>query len=352
MKRSFDLQRIAPAALLVLAALARPALAQPSAQKAAAAQALFEDAMVLIDHGDPAAACPKLEEAQRLDPGMATQFRLAECYEKAGRPASAWALFLAVAESARLAHSPERETFARQRAAALAPTLARMTVSVTAPVAALPGLQIQRDGIVVEKELWGVAVPVDPGAHVVVVTATGKQRWEGKGTAGPNSLRLAVTVPMLEDTLKSGPIEPSPSAAPPPSEPRSERRSLVPALVIGGVGVAGIGVGAALLAASAGALTDAKTKSAELRGNGQSCSPAFANFAGADACNALASTTAKVDTLHNVALVPLIVGGAAIGGALLCVLWPASAPKSDAAGVRAAPMLGRGEGGLLLSGSF
>ncbi|MEP7119312.1 MAG: hypothetical protein ABJE95_00140 [Byssovorax sp.] len=358
MKKSFDLQRIAPAVLVVLAALASPASAQPVPQKVAAAQSLFDDAMALISGGNPAAACPKLEAAQRLDPGMATQFRLAECYEKIGRTASAWALFVEVAEAARVAHSTERAAVARQRATALEPRLAKVSVRVADAAAALPGLQIQRDGIEVDRGLWGAAVAVDPGEHIVVATAPGKQRWEGKGTTGPSSPRLDITVPMLEEPLKSEPIAASTIATPSRSELPSNRRSLVPAFVVGGVGVVGVGVGAALLALSAGALADAKTNSTVLRANGGSCNPAFSNYAGQSPCAALDATLTKVDTLHNAGLIPLVVGGAAVGGALLYALWPASGAsaasgvKHAAPSARIAPIMGHGEGGVLLSGSF
>lgn len=345
MKRSLELKRIAPAVIAMIAGLAGPASAQSSSQKAAAAQALFDDGMALLARGNTAAACPKLEEAQRLDPGMATQFRLAECQEKAGRTATAWLLFLAVADSARIAKSADREALARQRAAALAPGLTRMKVIVPAAVAALPGLQIQSDGVAMEASLWGVVVPVDPVEHTVVATAPNRQRWEYKSAADPATRSLEVTVPMLQDPLKTGPIDEG-TAAP------SSRRSLVPAFMIGGVGVASVGVGAALLALSAGALTDAKTSSTKLRGQGQSCNPTFSNYAGPNLCAALAAQTAKVDTLHNAGLVPLIVGGAAIGGALLYALWPASEVKSATATARLAPLLGREEDGVMLTGSF
>jgi hypothetical protein len=108
----------------------------------------------------------------------------------------------------------------------------------------------------------------------------------------------------------------------------------------------------ALLASSSGALSDAETSSEKLRANGQSCGPKFSNYAGATPCEALAAQTAKVDALHNVGLIPLVVGGAAIGGALLYALWPSKTPANSTSRLRAVPMLSRGEGGLLVSGSF
>src|ERR1700733_12258593 len=102
-------------ALTVALAASRPALAQTSGEKAAAAQALFDEAMRLMKAGQAAEACPKLEESQRLDAGMGTQFRLGECYEKAGKLASAWASFIAVADTAAVARLPDREAAARAR---------------------------------------------------------------------------------------------------------------------------------------------------------------------------------------------------------------------------------------------
>ena len=117
----------------------RPARAQGEGERAAAAQALFDEAMRLMKAEQTAAACPKLEESQRLDPGMGTEFRLAECYEKVGKLASAWAKFVSVADSAAVARLSERETVARQRAQALVPRLSKLVISVPREVAATPG---------------------------------------------------------------------------------------------------------------------------------------------------------------------------------------------------------------------
>src|SRR4051794_15794728 len=66
---------------------------------AAAAEVLFSDGKRLVQERNFAAACPKFEESQKLDPGLGTLYRLADCYEHVGRTASAWAAFLEVAGS-------------------------------------------------------------------------------------------------------------------------------------------------------------------------------------------------------------------------------------------------------------
>src|ERR1700712_2696749 len=102
---------VTPLALFALT-IASPAMAADPA----AAQALFNDAKQLMTTGRYAEACPKLEESQRLDPGVGTLFHLADCDEHVGKTASAWAAFLEVAAEAKSSGQPARERVARDRA--------------------------------------------------------------------------------------------------------------------------------------------------------------------------------------------------------------------------------------------
>ena len=70
-------------ALAAFATTSTPARADPAT--VARAQALFDEALALMKAGKYAEACPKLEESDQLDPGMGTEYRLAECYESDGK---------------------------------------------------------------------------------------------------------------------------------------------------------------------------------------------------------------------------------------------------------------------------
>ncbi len=79
----------AVAGLLLLAATT--SFAEPSADDRTVARSLFDQGRALVKDGNYAAACPKLEESQKIDSGVGTLFNLADCYEHLGRFASAWA---------------------------------------------------------------------------------------------------------------------------------------------------------------------------------------------------------------------------------------------------------------------
>jgi hypothetical protein len=315
----------------------------------AAAQALFDDAKKLTAEGSWAAACPKLEESQRLDPGMGTEFNLATCHEHVGRNATAWAEYLDVAASAKLAGQPAREKAARERAALLEKTLSRVTVTVTREV---PGLVVTRDGAEVGRGQWGEAVPLDPGAHTLSARAPGKKPWERTLRVLADGRTLDVAVPPLDDApapplaaAATAPTAPSPStrsfsdaapsadAAPPGRGARIAGATLVIA------GLAGMGVGASFGIVSKGKHDDAQ-----------------GHCDGANRCDAvglgLQDDAFRAGTVSTIAFAA---GGAAVvTGAILWLTAPSarSTPPTSSASVRAAPLLGPNGMGLTVSGRF
>ncbi|XXY17061.1 hypothetical protein WME88_53405 [Sorangium sp. So ce216] len=246
--------RAAAGALVVAFALgAPPAAAQPvSAQDQAAAQALFDEARALAAAGKHAEACPKLEESQRLDPSIGTQYYLAECLEGLGRTASAWTLYVQVADLAEAAGQSARASYARQRAERIAPSLVRLAIRVPDALRSTPDLRVERDGSPVGPAQWGAEVPVDPGRHAIVVTAPGKKPWRHEFDASAPGTTVAVDVLPLDEapgapaaSLAAPPVASEPRPAPAPAAgaaPWSTQRVL--GVVAGGVGLAAAAVGA------------------------------------------------------------------------------------------------------------
>lgn len=231
------------AAVIVSCWLPSSVGAQPSeGPDVAAAQRAFDEAMALMDQGRTAEACAKLEESQRIEAGMATQFRLAECYEKDGRVASAWKNFEQVALSARAEGLPDREAYAQNRANALLERVAKLTIQVPAEVASLPGLAVAVDGVVALPATWG-GIPVDRGTRRLVAQADGKEPWTTEIEVAADGQRVTVRIPRLEKA-KPKPAPPSP----PPTVVRDPGPGplTVSGLVVGGVGLAGMIVGVTL----------------------------------------------------------------------------------------------------------
>lgn len=337
------------AALLSVLAMPAQALAQTSAEKAASAQALFDEGLRLMSAGQPDAACPKFAASQKLDPGMGTKFRLAECYEKVGKTASAWALFIEISDEARSAKRLDREKIARKRADDLAPKLARMTVLVAPDSASLAGLEVRRDGMVLEKAVWDVPTPIDPGEHFLTATAPGKTTWESKPVVAQAAKIVEVTIPRLEDMPKT----PVLTTVEPVTPVAVEKRSVVPAVVLGGVTLAAAGVGAALLAVSGNKKSSAIELSRNIPGGESPCSVDETKNVANGKCNELLSTAHAVDKLHDAAIGLFVGAGVAGAAAVVYLLLPPPAvKKAPVQGIRATPIVGSGQAGFLLSGAF
>lgn len=328
--------RLLASALIALAALApaRSALAQKDDKQA---QVFFVEGMQLMNKKRYAEACEKFARSQELDPGMGTQYRLAECYEKLGRLASAYDQFMAVAEAAKTAKKPDRESVARKRAAALEVRVAKLTIEVPPKVASLPDLEVRRDGAVVGKDLWGTPIPVDSGDHVVTATARGKKPWEAKVWAEGTS-KLLVSVTGLEDIAR-------PVAKPVP-------KSMMPAIVLGAVGGVGVVLGATFVGLRAAQIGEAKDIRTRIAAKDGTCSGGGTeDFV--SSCRSLKNATSTGDTFGTVSLVSFIVGGAAVAGMVTYLLIPApKAERPAEAALRWSPVLGVGEGGVVVHGSF
>lgn len=236
---------------------AAPSAAQSAASDKALAEALFDQGRKLLDAHDYAHACPTLARSNELDAGIGTLLYLADCYEKAGQNASAWATFREAASRANARSETERERIATRRAGVLEPLLAKLTLVVEGS-ADLPGLTVTRDGRSVQREIWGVPAPIDSGVHTFDVTAPGKLPWHGSLTLLDGESRV-VQIPVLLDApapsapLTAGaPAGSAPALAPAlsrslassetPASP-SEARRLAP-YFLGGLGLVGLAVGA------------------------------------------------------------------------------------------------------------
>jgi hypothetical protein len=208
----------------------------------AAADALFDNARAAMEKGDFAHACQQFQASDKLDPAAGTEFNWADCEEQLGHLASAWELFRTVEE--KLTETDERQPVAHARAKALQARVPRLTLNLT-PTA--PKDSTVRDGNVqLGAAAFGIALPVETGAHELVVSAPGfePRTYQLRLSEAQNQeLSVEPGAPIASQAF----MAPLTSAAPSPREaPKSDgsgRRTL--GFTLGGVGILGLGAGAA-----------------------------------------------------------------------------------------------------------
>ncbi len=332
------------------------AAAQTSAADKAAAQALFDQGRKLLAGGNYAEACKRLEQSQHIDPGIGTLLYLADCYEKVGRTASAWATFREAASEARAAGQARRAQAGTERADKLEPKLSRVTISVAPDSRSIPGLVVKRGSDTVRPGLFGVAIPVDPGQVTVEASAPGYATWKKSVKVDDQADRVTVTVPPLQKSEASTPAEPPPAAAEPPPPPPATAPSPAPTprpltppppadtgttgstqrtvgLIVGGAGVVGIGIGSFFGLRAIQKNNDAKSLCPDNR------------------CSSPEGVT-LTDDAKSAAVASNIAFGA--GAAVLAagVVLYLTAPRDRAAALRLAPSVGRNSAGVSFGGSF
>jgi hypothetical protein len=233
---------VALAAMLVLGLVLGGARARAEGRDPAAAQ--FERGLAEMQAGRYATGCPALAESYRLDPRPGALFTLAECEHKWGKLATALSHYQAYldlfanmsAEQRR--NQVGRDAIAstqRDRLLAEAPTLT-LVVASSAPA----GTRVTRDGEPIGADSLGVPRPVDPGEHVIQALTPEGRTIEQRVTLSARETRTLVLDPPRG-------TRPAPVAAvkgDDTSQRAASRTRRTWIYVTGGIGLAGIAVGA------------------------------------------------------------------------------------------------------------
>ncbi len=318
---------------IVLAAAAlcpAPARAQDK-DNAAAAEQFFQDGRRLMDQKKYADACPKFAQSYKLAPGLGTLLNLGDCYQKAGKTASAWARFREAMGIAARQNRPDREKIAQDRATALEAKLIRLKIVNTNENAS-----ITMDDVELDPAVLGTAIPIDPGKHTLDVTAKGKKPFHTTIDASERVKSPTVEIPELEDdAVVEKPKKPKKTKAiePPVEEGSRGGTQRILGLALGGVGVVGLGVGGFF-----GLRTFSKWGEAEPLCPNLQCDRTGFDLA------AEARTSGIVSTVGFIAGGALLLGGAALYF---------TAPSGRSRGASGSPVrVGLGAGGLVIGGAL
>lgn len=317
-----------PPSASVSATAAAPAAEPAKTDAAVAAQELFDQGIKLLEAGKFAEACPKFEASNKAAWAPGTTINLADCYERMGRLASAWAKFLEAEPHFRNRTPPDpRADIAKQRADALYPKLSRITIEVP-PSSKIAGIVVKRDGDLVDEATWGTGLPVDPGKHVVEVSAPGKEPWKWEADVGAGGATVSVKVPVLKDAAA-----PVATVAPDTGMPLQKKI----AIGAGAAGVVGLALGGVF-----GGLTLGKVGDSD-----KSCAKQADGTFRCDAAGAQLRDDAK--GLSTISTIGFIAGGVlAAGGVVLWLTSPTSSPPASdgaapppkSAGLWIAPVIG------------
>jgi len=277
--------------------------APPSAN---AAELLDADGTSLMQQHRYAEACPKLAQSDHLQPGTGVIMRLALCYEQSGKTASAWSTYREAAGRARRSNDDSLAQLATKHASALEPRLAKVTLRLSSG-ASPAQVEVRCDGVLLDGSVLGTPIPMDPGAHTVETSATGRQPFRKTFVVTQGDAPATVAIDIGPGHGTSPPSNPSTDEG---GSSRSTQRTL--ALVAGGVGLAGVVVGSILGVAAISNWNQARS---ECTNGTTGCSP--------DALGR--EQTVRTDALWST--IAFSVGGAGlVGGALLW--W--TAPSVDA----------------------
>jgi hypothetical protein len=323
------------ASALLLGATVTVAAEVPGSERASA-QSLLDEARQLMAQDKYAEACPKFEESVRMASLSGTMISLADCYEKQGRLATAWSMFISAATAARRGGNDEREVEARTRAAALEEKLPKILIDVGGSRELL-GLEVKRDDALVDPGQLSAAIPADPGEHRITVSALAHRPWETTVEAKPGEV-VTVTVPSLEAEVAAAEngIEVSPevqapiSIAPPPSAGLGARKTM--ALVTGGVGLLGVAAGSVF-----GLTSKSKHDKADEHCVGGACRDAEG-----------VTLRDEARSMGNISTVAFIVGAAGLAGG--AALW-LTAPKTQTAAL-GLKQIAIGPTGITLRGAW
>ncbi len=325
---------IVPLLVALALPIGNPSMAFAANEDRAMAIELFERGRSLAKDGDYAAALAQFQAAAKVMHTFGILLNVAECQEKLGRTASAWAAWREARAVAADAHRPDDEAMAAAREALLEPELPRMTI-VVPKEADVAGLEVKRDGGVVPREAWGAATAIDPGTHTIEASAPGHAARAVRVAVLAKD-RPSVTIAPLdaeparasaEETREPAPI--APVAPPRPAEAETPEPAAAPAgsppniavsdgsgqrvagWILAGIGIAGAGAGIAVALVGQNQHDDAVAT--DLAGN----------------VSAAQSKESQANTTKTIGYVTIGAGGAFLVSGLLLVLTAHSSSRAS-----------------------
>jgi hypothetical protein len=205
------------------------------------------------------------------------------------------------------------------------------------------GADVIVDGKMVSTSPLEGPIFVEPGHHTLEARSA-----DGRATEELDVLQgVARTIKL--SVKKSLPLPSSSPPLPPPHLPPAPR-SIVPGVVLAGIGGAALATGLGFIVAANGNYSDSRGLSGAIHDATHSCVPGAANFD--SRCEDLHSTASAANTESRVGVGLMIGGGAAAVAAVTYFLWPKSTNTTSAGTPRLTPLISTSGAGLGWAGTF
>jgi tetratricopeptide (TPR) repeat protein len=333
-------------ALVVVLVTGRPGHAQVDANAVDALDALRRG-VALRKQGEFAKAVVLLTESFRLDPNVKALLNLADCEEHVDRLLDAEQHWIQARDLAEGQGQAAIRDEAVARLDALEPRIPRLAI-LLAP-GAPSSSHVRRDDVEVPAGLLSVALPVDPGRHLVEVWADGRDKAVIEVVLVEREARRVEVEPGLalppQGSPPSTPTDPPPPPVLPtadaPGTPAEPSRGEGP-LFYGGAGAVALG-----LAGLAVGTVTAILAQGEHRDALEDCGADCASSPAAQALQKQARTVATLSTTSFVAgSVLMASGGVAV--TVACVRANRSAPPGPLPAASVTPVVGANLAGALL----
>jgi hypothetical protein len=262
------IRRAACSALVATLVLAWAGSASAAVDDPVAAEALFGEARDLVDKGNWDEGCPKFEASLKLHASSSTLINIARCHAHFGRVASAWGAYkrasAIVGETSGATRQEALEEIAKAEASALEPRLPKLKIGIVG--LAPPGVEVTRDGAVIDAAALGVALPADPGSHTVAFRAPG-YRNEQRTVELQEGKEASIEIELHPEAKTVAPIAPPSPVVATPKTPGW-------AWAVGGAGLVVTGVAIFFLADDVAASSALRNNCfSDARGTG--CKPGF-----------------------------------------------------------------------------
>src|SRR5262249_52458163 len=150
-----------------------------------------------VEHGDYEQGCAMYAESARTDPSTRRFLKVAECNERRGLIASAWISASEARDIAEVRGEAQNARIAQKRGARLETKLGKIEIVVPREVD-VAGLEIRRDGQLVSRAVFGVAVAADSGSYIVSAAAFGRHPWSAEIGLSPGKMTVKVIILLLE----------------------------------------------------------------------------------------------------------------------------------------------------------